>query len=376
VKAYSWFFVIALVLIFAAVLIDRLTEEDPRHLDQQVSEILEKLSHQPDQEQRRLLVDELLSSRKEDFNHQWPEHLAEALFLAGIMIFTVEGVTKYIASKEVWESSNELSQEIKDQADRIVQNVWAAIFQRLLPPPLAAEVEKILKGDVCRIRPEYTVTLTKGGYTDVPEGFIVVRRQLYYRLKNLSGKELTTTIPLHLFDPLGDRKVTKQDGSTVLLPRICELKVSRTSVPISDAERTSLVHQIKLPKMDEDSDAVEIYSEVESLSLLNDRALYSQTAPCYDLELCVVNQIPDLVRVQENNVYLSSGEKRLYQKTPDRWACEGGLLTGTALSLSWAAVPAAVVPVAAVPAAVSPLCQQTASFVSSEASAPQVPKEA
>jgi hypothetical protein len=257
--------------------------------------------------------------------------------LAEIMIITVEGLTRLMASKEVWENSSELSREIRSQADRVSENVWNAIFQRLVPRQIATEVKKILKADVCRIRPEYTVILTKAGYTDIPEGYIVVRRQLYYRLYNLTGAEIENSIPLRLYDPNGDRVLSTAEGRKITLPRICELKVGKVPVPISAEQRTSLVHTIKLPKMEIEADALEVYSEVEGLQFVNDRALYSQSSPCFDLELSVINEVPNLVQIQAENVYLSTGEERLYQKTSSRWVCEGGLMPGTALSVSWRA---------------------------------------
>jgi len=200
-------------------------------------------------------------------------------------------------------------------------------------------MEKILKEDVCRIRPEYTLILTKGEYTDIPSGYIVVKRQLYYRLLNLKGEQIDKTIPIQVFDPGGDRILTRPDGSKVTLPRICELNVDKVSISMSDQERVSVAHPIKLREMKNESDAVEIYSEVEGLALMNDRALFSLTSPCYDLEFTVINEVPELVKIIEENVYLSSGGIRLRQKTSNKWTCQGGLLPGTALSVSWRALP-------------------------------------
>jgi hypothetical protein len=339
IKAYAWFVLIAVILFLASAFFYSRADEDPKHFDQEISDVLKKLQGTSDPEQRQLMVEELVHAREDYLNHQRSEHLAEALLLAGMMIVTVEGLTRYIASKEVWENSSALSTEIRRQADRVSENVWNAIFQRLVPTQIATEVKKVLKEDICRIRPEYTVTLTRGNYVDIPEGYIVVRRQLYYRLYNLTGGQVENTIPLRVYDPNGDRELTTTTGSKVKLPRICELKVNKVAVPITEAKRVALDHTVKLPKMEAESEALEVFSEVEGLALLNDRALFSQSAPCYDLELSIVNEIPELVKIREDNVYLSTAEDRLYQKTANRWTCEGGLLTGSALSISWRAVP-------------------------------------
>jgi hypothetical protein len=337
-RAYVWFVAIAILLFLVAAFLYGRAVEDPNRSDSEVSDVLTKLQGQSDPQQRQLILKELEHRREEYLGRQTSEHFAEALLLAAMMIITVEGLTRYMASKEVWENQDSLSREIRSQADRVSENVWNAIFHRLVPPQIATEVKKILKADVCRIRPEYTLILTMGGYIDVPEGYIVVRRQLYYRLHNLTGEQIENTIPIRVYDPNGDRTLTSPDGSKVVLPRICELKVKKAPVPISDGQRTSVDHTVKLPRMETESEAIEIYSEVEGLMLLNDRALYSQSSPCYDLELAVINEIPYLVKIIENNVYISTAEDRLRQKTSNTWICEGGLLPGGALSVSWRAL--------------------------------------
>jgi len=338
-KTYLWFVVIAFVLFLASSFFYRRAMEDPLQAEREISDVLKNLDHQTESEQRQIILAELIRAREESLNRQWYEHLAEALLLAGTMIVTAEGVTRYLSSKEISENTGKITGEIRDQAERVSQNVWNAIFQRLVPNEIATEVKKILKSDVCRIRPEYTVVLTNGNYVDIPEGYIVVKRRLYYRLLNLTGGQIETTVPLQLYDPVGDRQLTTDAGSKVTLPRICELKVNRVTVPIPPEKRTAFEHTFNLPKMDAHSEAIEIYSEVEGLSLATDRSVYSLSAPCYDLQLSVVNEIPDRTRVLENNVYVSSGEGRLHQKTSSSWSCEGGLLPGCALAVSWKELP-------------------------------------
>jgi hypothetical protein len=336
-RAYAWFALIAVALVLVSLYLYGISDENPQKLDSEVSHVLQQLQTTADPEHRGLILEELMRSRNEYLHDQEIEHLAEALLLAGMMILTVEGLTRFIASKEVWENSNNLTKEIVKQADRVSENVWKAIFQRMVPAPVAIEVEKLLRSDVCRIRPQYTLVLSRFDYTDIPEGFVVSRRQLIYRLFNLTGEPLERVLPLRVYDSVPESELTKRDSTKVKLPRILEVSVNKAPVQINENQRTSLDYVVELPKMSSESEALEIYSEVESLCRLNDRALYLQTMPCCDLELFVFNDVEDLIEIQRENVYVSAGAGRLRMRTKNSWVCDGGLLPGSALSVMWKA---------------------------------------
>jgi hypothetical protein len=52
-------------------------------------------------------------------------HLAIALFVGGMLILTVDLVMRYLTRREY-----------RRYADDIASNVWSAIFERLVPPPI------------------------------------------------------------------------------------------------------------------------------------------------------------------------------------------------------------------------------------------------
>ena len=72
--------------------------------------------------------------------------------------------------------------------------------------------------------------------------------------------------------------------------------------------------------------------------MTTDRALYILTAPCCGLEVQVINHMPNVLAVQDDDVKLTSGPDSMNLTTPQKWVCEDGLLTGTALSVPWRAV--------------------------------------
>jgi hypothetical protein len=243
IEAYAWFIAIAILLFLGATFCYRQSDENPRAFDQEVSSVLKKIQGVSDAEQRQIIAEEVLNQRNEYLGHQHFEHLGEALLLAGIMILTAEGITRYMASKEIWEDSNALSRQIQTQADQVSKNVWNAIFKRLVPNPVAAEVEKLLKTNICRVRPEYTVILSKSGYVDAPHGCVVIKRRLYYRLLNLRGEVYDHIIRISVDHSLPDTTLTTADGKRVTLPRICEFKVKGKDVTLTAAQRTSIEYK-------------------------------------------------------------------------------------------------------------------------------------
>ena len=78
-----------------------------------------------------------------------------------------------------------------------------------------------------------------------------------------------------------------------------------------------------------------IQSVVEEIAKVNDRALYVLREPCVGVELHIDNQIPHLVTLLQDQVYLTSGTKRLKRNIGMVWSYDHAVLSGTALSVAW-----------------------------------------
>jgi hypothetical protein len=324
------FFPIALVvvgLLALAWICYNASYVDPRVTEKQVTQVVDKLdglykNHESSSTEKRAIVfEEMFHEHRADFQHALLAHLSIAFFVAALLILSVDSITGSMTNREFREHANSVS-----------QNVWNAIFNRLVPAQIAAEVERLLKSDVCRIRPQYTVTFPHNAYKNVPKGYVVVRRQLYYRLLNLTGAEVTYPVTIQVISHTPDHVVKTHDGKDITLPTICKIAINRKEVKIQD--RLSFSHPVVLPRMD-DGEGFEVFSEVEELLEVSDRALYVLNAPCFDLELSVINQNPNLIEVQSEKIHLTSGTSRLRETMPGKWICEGGILPGTALVVSW-----------------------------------------
>lgn len=345
-KHYGASLAIVALLLIAAAFCYKIAYEDPRTTQHRVNEILSKMDRlyarqATPQDKNEAMLDELLREQAGDFRRVLYEHLALALTIAALLILSVESVTRYMTNRELRANTEALIRELQTHAETVATNVWKGIFNRLVPPQIAEEVQQILKQDVCRISPEYTVIFAHTPELDLPADLVLVRRRLYYRLWNLTNAECEYPITINVTSPTGDVSVNAKNGKMYTFPRICKLEVRKTAIDLTDSQRTRIVHTVKLNRMETMADAWEVYSEVEELYNLTDTALYVLSAPCYDLRLDILNEVPALLELQRDMIHLTSGRDRLKETTPDKWACHTGVLSGTALAVSWKKVTAA-----------------------------------
>lgn len=340
-KHYGVSLGIVAVLAIVAMFLYKIAYEDPRTTQHRVDEIVSKMdrlyAHDATAADKNdAILDALLREQAGDFRRVVYGHLALALTIAAVLILTVESITRYMTNRELRANTDSLIGELQTHAETVATNVWKGIFNRLVPQKIAEEVQQILKSDVCRINPEYTVIFAHTPDLHLPDGFVVVKRRFYYRLWNLTSGQCDYPIRITVTSPMGDISVRTTKGDEIcVFPRILKLTVRKEEIPLDDSQRTAVVLPVKLNKMETANDAWEVYSEVEELYNVTDTALYILAAPCYDLRLDIVNEVPTLLELQRESVRLTNGSERLRETSPDRWTCHTGVLSGTALALSW-----------------------------------------
>ena len=197
----------------------------------------------------------------------------------------------------------------------------------------------LLKCKVCRLRPIYVITLSNQNYVDVPAGRVVVTRELKYGLRNITG----TQVPKHPIviatrdTTVGEVTVEDRKGHKITLPRIHTVQIHHNpTFTVPFASRSFYRYEGDLPIMHRDQDAWMVQSNVQGMFLTTDRALYVLTQPCVGLEVVVLNEEPDLLDI--GDIYLTNGEK-LEEKEESTWVTNKGILSGTALSVSWRSRP-------------------------------------
>jgi hypothetical protein len=278
------------------------------------------------------------------------------------MILTVEILTRSAMDAEtkttlqaILEEKGKITQELLDEKKAIVEmyakqanqaslNVFHALLQQMVPETIAAEIKKILRSEICRVQTEYTIFLMKCPYEGLPKDHIVVRRELYYRIFNLTGGEIAHSVDIEVRSYAGDHTVSKEDGTQIKYPRICQVDIQDREIPLREDQRKIYSQPITLPAMRKEKEAIAIWSRAEEVCTTTDRALYVFSKPCDGVRLKIINMIPSMVAItKDSNIFLTSGKGRLRKENELRqdnetWVCEGGILPGTTLSISWQAV--------------------------------------
>ncbi len=248
-------------------------------------------------------------------------HLAIALFVAGLLIIAVDSIVRTITKKE-----------FQKQTDMVSEAIWQAMLRRFVPEKVAKSLEAILRANVCRIRPQYTITFLRNPYQGVPDGKIVVRRELRYGLRNLTSERIPSFALRIQVETLEEAiTVTDESGKAVHLPGIRTVKVGDKDISFEPGK--SLETAVCLHATPGDTD---VRTSAEELFDLNDRALYIITMPCLGLELSVVNQVPDIIELQKDGVFLTGGwVDKLHRTQETLWETHEAILPGTVLVVSW-----------------------------------------
>jgi hypothetical protein len=257
-----------------------------------LSQKIEALT-QPDKNQHKeavtnLLVSELESADRRDFAREICVHLAIAFVVAVIIIVTVES-----------SSASRTRREVRDYRDAVAREVWQAIFGRLVPQEIAKELDTIMKATVVKDDCRYVLTL-KPAYTGMKEGFLVIRREVTYTLRNITNHRMTHPINVSIHNEYEDMNAQDEDGTAITLPRHLDLKIDKATPPggiaafLKDDEfgrKRKLDYDINLGP----GEAKELYLCNEEQARVTDQNLYVQLGFVISLQLFIQNHHPGIV---------------------------------------------------------------------------------
>jgi hypothetical protein len=218
-----------LIFLYAAPSPARLTDE----VDRIVKEMDSVYSGQSGMSKHGAIIRMITVADWREFKHTALMELALGLFIAGVVIVTVEVHTR----------RHMKTAAAKERAE-LAKDVLGAVYGRLIPASISKELEGILKMSVCKASVKYVLTLTRSGFKDLPADRLVVRRVVYYRLRNLTGKDYTHTVRSVLITPAGDSKVTDADGREIIMPRQTAFRVNNEDVHFKD--RAKIEHAVMM----------------------------------------------------------------------------------------------------------------------------------
>jgi hypothetical protein len=254
-----------------------------------------------------------------DYARETCLHLSAALFIAFIVIVTVELYSR-----------KKLRREVRRQRKLIARDVWVALFQRFVPPSVVSEVMEIVKHDVVKDKSCYSLTLTT--YEGLQDDRLVLRKDLTYSVRNIKGRPVDFPITSFI-----DSELTHQRGD-VLLPRHVHLLVNGAKIPLDkilrdDANshiKVSLEHIIAL----EVGESALVSLRAEEVKPKEGTNSYIQLTPSVGLTIVVHNEHPD---VELKQVRLNHPRWRaLKEAGPGVYSFDGALLPGQGFFLRWA----------------------------------------
>jgi hypothetical protein len=282
-----------------------------------------------------LALNTLIQAHKTTFWAGLAHHAALALFVAGLLILVVDIHTRHAARKGAEKSREDTRKDIETYRNSIAEDVWKAVSGRLVPDDICREIDTILKGDVVKEDNDYTITIAVP-YEGLAAGTLVVRREVSYLARNLTGTE-GAIYPMRssISSSLPDRPVRK-DGQDISLPRHIRCAIDGLEIPaaqyLDPKDQRVLRYDVELPK----DGGRRIYLVWDEICKDADTNFYTTTLSSKDLTVRVINMAADRIRLRRNEVRLlhpRAGDFVMTQE--DLWEFKGGILPGQSFAVSW-----------------------------------------
>lgn len=246
-------------------------------------------------------------------------HLSAALFIALIVIVTVELYSR-----------KKLRQEVRRQRKLIARDVWVALFQRFVPPSVVSEVMEIVKHDVVKDKSCYSLTLTT--CDGLQDDRLVLRKDLTYSVRNIKGRPVDFPITSYI-----DSELTHQ-REDILLPRHVHLSVNGAEIPLDKILRDEPTSNIKVllehTIVLEVGESALVSLRAEEVKPKEGTNSYIQLSPSVGLTIVVHNELPD---VELKQVRLNHPRWRALKEVgPGVYSFDGALLPGQGFYVRWA----------------------------------------
>lgn len=274
---------------------------------------------------KALLFSEIMSQERRTHLNRMLDHISIAFVVSGILILAVDIHLRRQTKKE-----------IRQYRDEIGSDVWKAVSKRLLPDEIGIEIDGILKQDVIKSDSRFTITF-KAPYKGMDDGLIILRREMSYKLQNLTYQNrFPYTIETEIIPSVPEILLTNDDGSKLTIPCHRGFMVNNDNIDLKSVldpdNQKKLRHLVYLA---EDPQAYfEIYSATEEAKRVCDVYTSTTLSSMKNLRIVVRNEIPHLIKVKQ--ILLRHPKYKDFTRSPDDvWEFRGGLLPGQGFSVFW-----------------------------------------
>jgi hypothetical protein len=301
--------------------------------------IVEKIYKMPDPSNRamaltNLYVQNAQEQAKKSFYHELILHLSISLFVAAILVLSVEIAVRKSHRKEIASYTHDISNA-----------VWKAIAGRVIPDAFIDEIDDMLRYEYIKEECIYHFTfeplppnVSYNNNNNKENDLIILKRRITYYAVNLTRNNIDFTLKSDIFGALSNE---------------CE----SSGLPIS--------RQLKLWIDDKDIDFVKGSKEIDSyqkirqsvsipvggrrkISILGqelmrntDQTFYVQGIPVNGLEVVISNKLPEL-KITNVSLLHPKGEKFTSEQRDQNegvWKFDGAVLPGQSITIVWRSPP-------------------------------------
>lgn len=323
---------LAIVFYLFSLYLETSSFEISEHVIETIDEFRE--GQKTDKGLRSVISDEIESIKKYGFYSELLIHLSIAFVVAIIIILSVEIYT-----------SDRIKREIMEYRNAVAKEVWSAIFGKFIPGNIVTEIDDIYMSQVIKEKCRYILTLMPlptTGNEPRNNDFLLLRRHVIYKLKNITGKTVEHEIRAYISNPYPDIQIVGQNGNTITCPCHVELKIDDENIELikdnnllknENNQYRNLIHKIKLPKE----------SAPKTISLITDEQFRLRDSTSY-IELIPVDGIEVFVNtkcdgIAFKNVNLYHPNWKDFKPGPDgSYIYDGGILPGQGFEIIWAPI--------------------------------------
>jgi hypothetical protein len=263
-------------------------------------------------------------------DHKWPgvhiaQHLSVAFWVASFSIVGIEINAKRRAREEL----DRFIREFEKFKGAVSENVFEAVIGRVVPGQIVEEVKELLRSAFIKTECEYTIRFVRR-YDDMPDGYCVLRRDLRFKVNNLSAHPAT-------FPIRSSHTVDENIGETVWKGRPFHLELWVDNVQkkpgefLKDKKGFDLEYFVELNS--KDSASIFLLSE-EPMRIEANRTFYSQNSSVDALAVSIENECRDLIGEIEVQMH-HPGRGEVIHERPDRHTLRRAFFPGQGFEVSW-----------------------------------------
>jgi hypothetical protein len=217
-------------------------------------------------------------------------HLAIAFVVAGTVIALIE-----IRAQQAAEEENERFRK------QILADAHRALYGRLVPPEVFAEINSILHTDIVRSNCKYVITFLPPDKA-MPDDSFIVRRQVAYTVTNLLNQQITFMArSFHSEDLEFSSETWKgKEYHLKLLVDGEEIKLEEGKNLTTGADFAKVEQAVPLGP--EGSRSISLHGEEPAL-LTAGRISYLQATPVIGIEVTILNSYPE--KIKDAEVYMN-----------------------------------------------------------------------